>query len=400
MYLAVVTLAILVHLIINYEVIFRSERYAKMYAIKQHRAFLVSVLVFYISDLAYAIAALVKVEGGVFITSSIFYIAMAVTVVLWGRYVLTYLKTSVKFAWVIIILGLALVATSIVFTIVNIFNNFMFVVQDEIFSAKPGVSIFLGIQTVMYIGTFLYAFIMFFKAKKENKFRKLSIAAFAFTMAATLVVQLYFPLQPVYTCGFLLSTCLLHTFVFIEEKKDLTQMIDKANENIENKEKELGSMTSLAYKDSLTGVQSKHAYVEEEDKFDVLIREKKIDRFAVVVFDLNDLKLINDTYGHEVGDKYIITSVGVIKRFFENMPIFRYGGDEFIVILLDKDYEKRKELSEAFKAQMKKNIGTRNPVIASGLSEFVAEKDNTFRSVFNRADLDMYVYKAELKNGK
>ena len=87
----------------------------------------------------------------------------------------------------------------------------------------------------------------------------------------------------------------------------------------------------------------------------------------------------------------------MICRCFKSSPVFRIGGDEFAVILEGADYERREELLDSLNQSMVKNIGSGEPVAALGLAEYVPGKDHSFRSVFERADRNMYERKKELK---
>ena len=63
------------------------------------------------------------------------------------------------------------------------------------------------------------------------------------------------------------------------------------------------------------------------------MKTNKHTKFALVECDINGLKGINDTYGHEIGDVYIVNSCRGICSVFKHSPVFRIGGDEFVVIL-------------------------------------------------------------------
>ena len=102
---------------------------------------------------------------------------------------------------------------------------------------------------------------------------------------------------------------------------------------------QLQSAIKLAYTDSLTGVKSKRAYKEAEESMNQRIAEGSVSEFSLVIFDLNDLKLINDSRGHESGDAYIKDASKLICSCFKHSPIFRVGGDEFLAIVEDKTWE-------------------------------------------------------------
>ena len=159
----------------------------------------------------------------------------------------------------------------------------------------------------------------------------------------------------------------------------------------------LGTARNLAYTDPLTGVKSKHAFVEREMDYDRRIDEKSVTAFGVIVGDINGTKTVNDTLGHSAGDVYIRNGCMMICRCFKSSPVFRIGGDEFAVILEGADYERREELLDSLNRSMVQNIGSGEPVAALGLAEFIPGSDNSFRSVFERADRKMYERKKELK---
>ena len=100
---------------------------------------------------------------------------------------------------------------------------------------------------------------------------------------------------------------------------------------------------NLAYKDALTDVQNKAAYDMSMEQMDVDIRMGRA-RFALIMVDLNYLKRINDTYGHEIGNRYILNLCAKITDIFAVEMVYRIGGDEFIVLVKEEDYERREEL--------------------------------------------------------
>ncbi|MBQ9485214.1 MAG: GGDEF domain-containing protein [Clostridia bacterium] len=154
---------------------------------------------------------------------------------------------------------------------------------------------------------------------------------------------------------------------------------------------------ALADKDALTGVKSKHAYAEAEKALNAKIRKKRNLEFAIVVCDVNDLKAVNDTFGHKAGDDHIKAGCSVVCNVFKRSPVYRIGGDEFAVILQGADYEQRFLLMEAMDNKMGQNITLGEVVVACGMADFSAE-DKNVAVVFNRADEAMYKNKTSLKN--
>jgi len=165
----------------------------------------------------------------------------------------------------------------------------------------------------------------------------------------------------------------------------------------EERRKELGAARAAARIDPLTGVKNKKAFDEWTEKLDDRIATEGPIDFAVVVCDLNDLKSVNDTKGHQEGDLYIRESCIIVCKLFKHSPVFRIGGDEFTVILEGSDYESRNEIMDAFDATIEENLETGGAVIAAGMSEFEPNEDGSCLDVFRRADSLMYERKHELK---
>lgn len=154
---------------------------------------------------------------------------------------------------------------------------------------------------------------------------------------------------------------------------------------------------TAALTDPMTGVKSKHAYLLNQKQYDADIRENTVEKFAVVVCDVNGLKKINDTLGHKAGDEYIIKASKMICDIFQHSPVYRTGGDEFVVILSGRDYLIRKELMLVLHDRSVANIGSEEVVISGGISDYRPAEDSSFHDVFERADALMYEEKQLLK---
>ena len=161
--------------------------------------------------------------------------------------------------------------------------------------------------------------------------------------------------------------------------------------------KERDEAKTIALTDPLTGVKSKHAFLLAQQQIDASLEEGSIDEFAIVVCDVNGLKVINDTLGHKAGDEYIQKASRMICDIFQHSPVYRTGGDEFVVIMRGRDYVIRKELVLALHDRSVEHISTREVVISGGLSEYQAGTDASFHDVFERADALMYEEKKLLK---
>lgn len=163
-------------------------------------------------------------------------------------------------------------------------------------------------------------------------------------------------------------------------------------------------INKLAYTDALTGAMNKMAYKEA-----VISMEKQMEKgaaeFAVVVMDINNLKKINDNFGHEFGDMLIRDSASIIQRTFKESTIYRIGGDEFVTILKNDDVKKKAEYLSTFNDEItrfnRNNTKYEQKVqIAIGIAAYDSGEDKSFQTVFRRADSVMYENKMALKEAE
>ena len=112
--------------------------------------------------------------------------------------------------------------------------------------------------------------------------------------------------------------------------------------------------------------------------------------FALAVLDVNGLKHINDTIGHQAGDEYIKKACRMICLYFAHSPVYRTGGDEFVVLLQGPDYGNRTAILEQFRREAEAHIVTNDVVILLGCTDYRPGEDRSLRELFERADERMY----------
>ena len=165
-----------------------------------------------------------------------------------------------------------------------------------------------------------------------------------------------------------------------------------------NTKEKITKARRMAAVDSLTGIKNKHAYAHWEEDINGRIKAGVQEPFAIVVCDINDLKTANDMYGHKEGDICIKYACARICGVFGHSPVFRVGGDEFIVILTGEDYIQRQKLLEKINA-LPKDLSKVRPgeTISAGLAVYDNEKHPSVLSVAEEADKAMYEKKQALK---
>lgn len=172
-------------------------------------------------------------------------------------------------------------------------------------------------------------------------------------------------------------------------------------ENLKRSKIQLAVMDELAHKDALTGLKNKVAYNEYTAKLDADIIEGRA-AFAIAMIDVNYLKRVNDTYGHERGNEYLINAAKLVCKIFGEECVYRIGGDEFVTIHDGENLARTNELVEKIRAEIEKlrADSTLEPwekvSAAVGVSYYTAG-DNSAEEVFKRADADMYQKKLAMK---
>ncbi|MDE6531605.1 MAG: diguanylate cyclase [Lachnospiraceae bacterium] len=165
-------------------------------------------------------------------------------------------------------------------------------------------------------------------------------------------------------------------------------------------------VSQLAYMDGLTGIGNRTAFQEKMEEFEK--RKHEEGSIGIVVFDVNNLKWVNDTLGHSEGDQMIKKGAESISRAFtqEKGDCYRIGGDEFVVFILGEQIAERcgqaiERLQEELNAYNSQQNRGYDLSIASGYAvydESCAEK--TLAELFEIADARMYENKKNMKNKK
>ncbi len=148
----------------------------------------------------------------------------------------------------------------------------------------------------------------------------------------------------------------------------------------------------LSYHDGLTGVHNRRYFQQQIEK----MKKFKKDNLSVIIADINNLKYINDSFGHYKGDEYIKTAARILSsELRKNDIIARIGGDEFAILLPETSYEDCKKIIKRFKENIK-NQDNQYFSIAFG---FVSEsyRFDNLELMINKADKKMYNNKKKMK---
>ena len=127
----------------------------------------------------------------------------------------------------------------------------------------------------------------------------------------------------------------------------------RAEKKAFNEERKVHTLNQKVYVDPLTSVRNKTGYTDYINTIQERLRSGAITGLAICMFDCDNLKYINDRFGHKMGDEYLKTASRLICGIFQHSPVFRVGGDEFISVLQNQDFENRDELIRRFEEESK-----------------------------------------------
>lgn len=164
-------------------------------------------------------------------------------------------------------------------------------------------------------------------------------------------------------------------------------------ENIRNAVMESARVTlleELAYQDGLTKTNNRTAYLKRVEQ----VKEKK-ERIQLYIFDINNLKFVNDTMGHEAGDRFIQRAVMVLLSLFDAHDVYRIGGDEFVVIT-----KKQEDLYAMIEHALEENNQCYHdePMLSIAYGQVIYDGHTmTYEEAFDQADHEMFMHKNQIK---
>lgn len=151
----------------------------------------------------------------------------------------------------------------------------------------------------------------------------------------------------------------------------------------------------MSFHDQLTGLYNRNFFNEEINRLDT---SRKLP-ISIIITDFNDLKYINDSYGHKIGDKFLKTYAQILKKNSRQEDIIaRWGGDEFVILLPNTDENLTEKLLERLKNAVENvEIKGEKMSIAFGYA-IKASPDQDIEETFRQADQNMYENKKLMKN--
>ncbi len=156
---------------------------------------------------------------------------------------------------------------------------------------------------------------------------------------------------------------------------------------------------NLAKRDGLTGLYNRRILNKFMEKYRHADAELKKERVAAAMFDIDNFKSINDTYGHLFGDAVIVAVSAVIRKISEEhgCASYRYGGEEFVILFINKSFDEVVKVVEQIHKEIREQkitLGEQSVYIntSAGVS-FYPEQSTEQAVVIDNADRAMYISK-------
>ena len=232
-------LAIIVLIITNRDALWITGGAKATHIQRIYRGFLLAVMSYYITDALWGILEAHRLTTLLFIDTTLYFAAMATAVLLWTQYVIAYLESGTSFDSMLRYAGWSFFGFEIIVIVLNIFLPVMFWFDENGgYHAASMRHVTLGVQILMFLLTSFYTFRITLRTEGKIRRRNLTIGLFGVAMTALIILQIIYPLWPFYAMGYMVGTCLLHSFVMEDEKEEYRHELEESlrREHIQKEE--------------------------------------------------------------------------------------------------------------------------------------------------------------------
>lgn len=174
----------------------------------------------------------------------------------------------------------------------------------------------------------------------------------------------------------------------INKSKLIEQKLKEANEKLKLK----------VITDPLTGAFNRRFMLEQMEK-EIQRYNRTKSSFSIVMLDIDNFKLVNDNFGHNVGDIVLKKLVQTVKgRIRETDFLCRWGGEEFIIFLPDTDLLGAVKLAESIKIKISEMCIEKVGLVTASFGVSCYNEDDTINAIIEKVDDLMYKAKSEGRN--
>ena len=224
-YSSIAILAMVIHLIINFKLLIgRSGVTAR--GLREYRGYLAGIFVFYLADAGWGVLSGLGWTKAVYADTVLFFVTIAVSVLLWCRFAVAYLDISRWAARMVSWFGYAILSLFVVLLVANFFNGCLFSFDAAgNYLPNPLRNRIFSLLAVLNVLMAVFVLVKSFGNHSSMRRRSLMVFLFCLTMAVAIVVQIAWPLWPYYALGCLVANCFLHVFVIEDEREELRQAV-------------------------------------------------------------------------------------------------------------------------------------------------------------------------------
>ena len=348
-------LALLVHLIINNDVLSSSLNRKIVPAHRPYRAFLLAVTVYFITDILWGLLYERGLVALTFFDTALYFVAMASSILLWTRYVVIYLKKKSTFGLILTVIGWMVFSYQIIVVVANFFVPILFKFDENgAYVALTARYIAIVIQIAMFVMTAIYAIAFMSRSEGTMRLRHRTIALSSAAMAGFVTGQAFFPLLPLYAIGCLLSSCVLHSYVLENEKDQYRSELEARLQD---------SILKGNYYDLLTGLPGM-SYFFELTQGKRVEAARRGERRAFLYLNLSGLKFYNQSHGFAEGDRLLRAFSQLLINAFGGESCSRFGQDHFAVFAdMDGLEDKLRDIFDQWKGMN----GSECPAVLAGV---------------------------------
>jgi len=199
------------------------------------------------------------------------------------------------------------------------------------------------------------------------------------------------------------SVLIKHINAVVESNMRLEDDLVVTRYQLEEQAQELDRTRVEARTDALSGLSNRKAF-DETLQFMISKYNREGDEFSVVLCDVDHFKRINDTHGHQSGDSVVSILGTALRQYVRPVDhVFRFGGDEFAILLVGLSEENARRAAARIRAAVERtnfDVGIHGARVAVTLSMGMAfpRVDDTIETVFDRADQALYASKSGGRN--
>jgi len=225
-YSVIPILAIVIHLIINFDMLPGRKKVSTFRCAREYRGFLGGLFYYYITDALWGIFSGLGWTTILYLDTASYYIAIAVSVLMMCHFIIAYLDIRGWRAQVLAWFGYALLSLYVVFLTVNVFTSCLFFFDPEGHYVAGLLRKILFYPLVAASALMaIIAFVKAFGSQDTMRRRYIVVSVFCLTLAVAVVFQIIWPLWPYYAFGCLIGNCFIHVFLIEDERAELRQAV-------------------------------------------------------------------------------------------------------------------------------------------------------------------------------